>query len=1004
MADQSQWIGQQRVVRVFVSSTFRDMHEEREELVKRIFPQLRKLCEERGVTWGEVDLRWGITREQAERGEVLPVCLEEIHRCRPYFIGLLGERYGWVPEEIPPDLIEREGWLAEHRNQSVTELEILHGVLNNPEMADHAFFYFRDPSFADTVPQAEWEDFREMGTQEEIDRFGFQEGLRRAIERSDRLNQLKARIRTSGFPVRENFKDARALGQLVLKDLTELIDGQYPQGSEPDVVDRELTDHEIFAASRTHVYVARREYFEQLTAHVAGDGPPLVVTGESGSGKSALLANWALWYRHWHPDELVVMHFAGATSLSARWDAMLLRILIELKGRFHIELPVPDYKQLTSEFASWLNEAAKRGRIVIVVDALDQLEDRDGAPDLVWLPAQIPPGVRFIFSTLEGRPLEELKRRQCSTLAVSPLNQDERQKLLEDYLAQYTKRLSAEHARRIAAAPAAGNPLYLRALLEELRLYGDHQTLDERINHNLEAQDAASLYQKILARYEQDYERDRPHLVRDAMSLLWAARRGLSEAELLDMLGTNGEPLPRAYWSPLYLALEPALINREGVLGFLHNYLREAVGERYLGGEALGRDAHRRLANYFAGRELRQRKVEELPWQLARIEDWEVLRDVLADLEFFLLAWRMNKYDVQSYWAQVEANTPLRLIDAYRDVLDKPEHHSEHLSHLAGLFITAGYHREAQALRGHLVEHYRKVGDHQNLQSELALRANLLAMRGDLKRAADLLEEEEQVARTSGRTYEQQFLSLHTRATILVERGEAIEALALLKETERLAREQGDKEGLSTSLSNQANIMTSQHDFDGAHATYLEVERLKREVGDKDGLQLALFNRAYLLQQHGDRSGALSLMAEQELLCREIGEKTLLAASLFQQGALMTMSGGDRALAKVKCEEALALFRELEMPVEVKKTLNALRVIESGISVNLMKALMIAVLFLVIAGAVALGLWRPWLWLISGPVILVALVVFLMNFVAPVREAFERAYKQDQADMERESQ
>jgi len=44
-----------RVVRVFISSTFRDMFRERDILVKRIFPQLRKLCEERFVTWGEVD-------------------------------------------------------------------------------------------------------------------------------------------------------------------------------------------------------------------------------------------------------------------------------------------------------------------------------------------------------------------------------------------------------------------------------------------------------------------------------------------------------------------------------------------------------------------------------------------------------------------------------------------------------------------------------------------------------------------------------------------------------------------------------------------------------------------------------------------------------------------------------------------------------------------------------------------------------------------------------------
>src|SRR5438270_9760031 len=110
----------ERVVRVFVSSTFRDMHAEREELVKRVFPQLRKLCEQRGVTWGEVDLRWGITDEQKAEGRVLPICLAEIIGCRPYFIGLLGERYGWVIDEIPAGLAEREIWLADAKGKSVT--------------------------------------------------------------------------------------------------------------------------------------------------------------------------------------------------------------------------------------------------------------------------------------------------------------------------------------------------------------------------------------------------------------------------------------------------------------------------------------------------------------------------------------------------------------------------------------------------------------------------------------------------------------------------------------------------------------------------------------------------------------------------------------------------------------------------------------------------------------------------------------------------------------------
>ena len=94
----------ERLIRVFVSSTFRDMQAERDILIKRIFPQFRKLCEERAVTWTEVDLRWGITAEQSAEGKVLPLCLAEIERCRPRFIGLLGQRYGWVPDSIPADL------------------------------------------------------------------------------------------------------------------------------------------------------------------------------------------------------------------------------------------------------------------------------------------------------------------------------------------------------------------------------------------------------------------------------------------------------------------------------------------------------------------------------------------------------------------------------------------------------------------------------------------------------------------------------------------------------------------------------------------------------------------------------------------------------------------------------------------------------------------------------------------------------------------------------------
>src|SRR5207302_1058275 len=127
---------------------------------------------------------------------------------------------------------------------------------------------------------------------------------------------------------------------------------------------------------------------------------------------------------------------------------------------------------------------------------------------------------------------------------------------------------------------------------------------------------------------------------------LWAARRGLSESELLDLLGNSTspsaspsptvsasvspsrtaslspslsadgwprpsawegdpmfgsaaadrrDPLPQALWSPFYLAAEHALVNRGGLIGFAHQYFRDAVERRYLATESTQTTTHQDL-------------------------------------------------------------------------------------------------------------------------------------------------------------------------------------------------------------------------------------------------------------------------------------------------------------------------------------------------------------------------------------------------------------------------
>ncbi len=58
-----------------------------------LYSNLNIELHERGSSLNLVDLRWGITDEDANRGKVIQLCLESI-KDSPYFICLLGERYG----------------------------------------------------------------------------------------------------------------------------------------------------------------------------------------------------------------------------------------------------------------------------------------------------------------------------------------------------------------------------------------------------------------------------------------------------------------------------------------------------------------------------------------------------------------------------------------------------------------------------------------------------------------------------------------------------------------------------------------------------------------------------------------------------------------------------------------------------------------------------------------------------------------------------------------------
>ncbi len=137
---------------VFISSTFRDMHAERDALLKFVFPALEERLHERRERLIPIDLRWGVESVGHEYKEVLvlQVCLREVDRARPLMLVILGQRYGWVPPALQmATAVEGRGHeLANALGKSVVELEIAYGALATKEPSRAAFF-FRDLDAAD---------------------------------------------------------------------------------------------------------------------------------------------------------------------------------------------------------------------------------------------------------------------------------------------------------------------------------------------------------------------------------------------------------------------------------------------------------------------------------------------------------------------------------------------------------------------------------------------------------------------------------------------------------------------------------------------------------------------------------------------------------------------------------------------------------------------------------------------------------------------------------------
>ena len=495
---------------------------------------------------------------------------------------------------------------------------------------DRSFFFFRSEAFTRQLAGAQDGDFFEQDPEDR-----------------DKLESLKREIADAKLPWAE-YADIEAFGQLVLDILwTRIVveAGEAPTEKE-DWLDQEDDLHEVFVADRTRRFVGRRELLDRMHDFCEGDRGPslLVVTGEPGCGKSALMGRFTDEALNRHPDWLVIPHFVGASSASTGPRLVLRRLCARLDRELGSTQELPgDYRGLVELLPQLLARVSERRPVLLIIDALNQMEAADGAGSMRWLPEVLPQRARVVVSTLAGEAMEALLARSVRPhlLEVPGFTRSEIEECVAGYLKEIRHEFPTPSVRQAFFHKIEkGNPLYILVALEELRLTSVYEQLPQRVAALPET--VPELFAQLLERLEGDFGLP---LIRDFTSFIACGRHGMTGEELQTLLTEHAPVLdpglppsrfPDLLFTRLRRALGPYLFARADVIDFFHRQLNEAVAARYLGQAAHGSRVHKRIAEYFEQRwrEPCLRALDELPYQLVAAEDWPGVERVLCDLRF----------------------------------------------------------------------------------------------------------------------------------------------------------------------------------------------------------------------------------------------------------------------------------------------------------------------------------------------------------------------------------
>lgn len=572
---------------------------------------------------------------------------------------------------------------------SATEQEIIRGVIQVPDAGDHVFGFFRD---IDDLPvDTNGGNFIDLDAQGRPDSVGRDDAERLKKNVLDNLGERNVKsYRSSWTGNGITYDHIPKFCDGVYASLEKIILGQIENLEIEDDLENEITAHQFFGTERVKHFVGRKDLLRDVSDYLDhGDPAPLAVYGESGSGKTAFIAKCVEEAKYTNPNAVIVSRFIGATSSSTNIPLLLESLCTQISRGYSVDTSdIPkEYGKLVNEFPARLRLATSDKPLIIFLDALNQLTSVDQGGRLIWFPPTLPQHVKIIVSAIPGEDLTVLKRILPDTniKKVEPLVNDEGRTLLDSWLDDANRALQPEQRNEVLTnLTRNGLPLYLKMAFEEARRWKSY-TPDYRLSETI----PGIIQENLLKRLSSETNHG-PKLVSWSLGYLAASRYGLAEDELIDLISTSNsevfnefrqrafsidddvQELPVIIWSRLYFDLEPYFMQRSvyGVplLTFYHQQLAETIENLFVSGNA--KILHVHLADYFSKRSHTERKVDELPWQLEKAEEWTRLKDIISDSGTFQsLITEVKKYELVKYWLSI--GNRYNLVTAYVLMLNK---------------------------------------------------------------------------------------------------------------------------------------------------------------------------------------------------------------------------------------------------------------------------------------------------------------------------------------------